>query len=547
MKKIPVIKNEQLTLEVLDLTFEGFGVVKKDGFPIFVENSIPGETVTISVTKVTKRYAYGRIISIENPSPKRVALVDKVGTRIGTMPLQHMAYDLQCEYKQNQVKATLGRVIDLEGVPVLPTLGMENPWHYRNKATIPVQSVKGVLETGFFKRGTHELIPVENFYIQEEALDKAILVIRDLLRHFKIEAYQEANHTGLIRNIMVRQGHYTEELMVVLVTNGTELPFEKDIVNSIVEALPKTVSIVQNINTKQTNVILGSEQRILFGEDLYHDQLLGKTFKISSKSFFQINTKQTEVLYQQAIEMAEVTSDDVVVDAYCGIGSITLKLADKAKFVYGVEIVEDAIIMAKENAKLNHIENVQFEVGEAEKIMPTWVKEGIEIDVLVVDPPRKGLDPLFIDAAIASKPRRIVYVSCNPISLAKDLRSFIDGGYRVEKVQPVDMFPQTTHVETVVLLSKLDSKRHISVELPIDEMDLTSAESNATYNQIQNYILEKFRLKVSTLYIAQVKRKYGLDVRKHYNISKNENQKVLQCPIEKEEAILDALKHFKMM
>ncbi|UPU40279.1 23S rRNA (uracil(1939)-C(5))-methyltransferase RlmD [Erysipelothrix sp. Poltava] len=200
--------------------------------------------------------------------------------------------------------------------------------------------------------------------------------------------------------------------------------------------------------------MLGSEQRILFGEDLYHDQLLGKTFKISSKSFFQINTKQTEVLYQQAIEMAEVTSDDVVVDAYCGIGSITLNLADKAKFVYGVEIVEDAIIMAKENAKLNHIENVQFEVGEAEKIMPTWVKEGIEIDVLVVDPPRKGLDPLFIDAAIASKPRRIVYVSCNPISLAKDLRSFIDGGYRVEKVQPVDMFPQTTHVETIVLLIK---------------------------------------------------------------------------------------------
>lgn len=454
MKKIPVIKNEQLTLEVRDLTFEGFGVVKKDGFPIFVENSIPGETVTISVTKVTKRYAYGRIISIENPSPKRVALVDKVGTRIGTMPLQHMAYDLQCEYKQNQVKATLGRVIDLEGVPVLPTLGMENPWHYRNKATIPVQSVKGVLETGFFKRGTHDLIPIEDYYIQEETLDKAILIIRDLLRQYKITAYDETHHTGLIRNIMVRQGHYTQELMVVLVTNGSKLPFEKEIVNAIVEALPKTVSIVQNINTKQTNVILGSEQRILFGEDLYHDQLLGKTFKISSKSFFQINTKQTEVLYQQAIEMAEVTSDDVVVDAYCGIGSITLNLAEKAKFVYGVEIVEDAITMAKENAKLNHIENVQFEVGEAEKIMPAWVKEGIEIDVLVVDPPRKGLDPVFIEAAITSKPRRIVYVSCNPISLAKDLRSFIDGGYRVEKVQPVDMFPQTTHVETVALLSR---------------------------------------------------------------------------------------------
>lgn len=456
MKKIPVVKNERLTLEVLDLTFEGFGVVKVEGFPIFVENAIPGETITLSVTKVAKRFAYGRIISIDNPSPQRVELVDKVGTRVGTMPLQHMDYELQCAFKQKQVASILGRVIDLTNIEVLPTIGMKQPWHYRNKATIPVQMIDGVLETGFFKRGSHDLVPIENFYIQEEVLDDAILVIRNTLRKFGIQAYDEASHTGLIRNVMVRYGHYTHELMIVLITNGETIPSQDALVNALVEALPQTVSIVQNINMRQTNVILGQEQKILFGEDVYHDQLLGKVFKISSKSFFQVNTLQTEVLYQEAINMAEVSNDDIVVDAYCGIGSITLNLAEKAKFVYGVEIVEDAIRMANENAALNQIENVHFEVGEAEKIMPRWVKEGIEIDVLMVDPPRKGLDHVFIEAAIASQPRRIVYVSCNPMSLAKDLRSFIEGGYVVEKVQPVDMFPQTTHVETVVLMSRVE-------------------------------------------------------------------------------------------
>ena len=407
--------------------------------------------------------------------------------------------------------------------------------------------VDGLLTTGFFKKNSHDLVSMEDFHIQDPEIDRIILVVRDILRKYAIEAYDEEKHTGDLRHIIVRRGLRTSQVMIILVTRTEKFVQKEAVVEQITQQLPEVVSIVQNIQPHQSNVIMGSQKKVLFGEDAFQEALMEFTFTISSRSFFQVNTIQTEVLYHEAIQASGLTGDETVVDAYCGIGTMSLAFAKRAKKVYAMEIVPDAIQMAKENARINKIDNVTFEVGAAEKVMPTWVDSGLQPDVIVVDPPRKGLDGAFIDAAVKTRARKIVYVSCNPATLARDLALFQEKGYQALYAQPVDMFPMTTAIETIVLLSKLDSKKYISVELPIDDMELTSAESKVTYKQIQNYVLEKFGFKVSTLYIAQVNKKHGLEVREHYNISKNENQKVLQCPIEKEKAILDALKHFKML
>ena len=446
-------KNDTYDVEIIDITHEGFGVAKIEGFPIFIENTLPGEKIKMSVTKVLKKFAYGRVINFYETSKHRVEITDKVGTRIGTMPLQHMSYEYQLEFKRKLVHDTLSKMVDISHLEVKPTLGMENPWGYRNKAQIPVREINGILETGFFKRGSHDLIPIENFHIQDPKIDEAIVTVRDILRKHKSVAYDEEAHTGLIRHVIVRRGQITNDMMIILVTNGREFPQGEVIVQDIVGNIDNVVSVVQNINDQKTNTIMGRENNVLYGNDFYTDKLMGKTFSISSQSFYQVNSKQTEVLYQTAIELANVTNKDHVIDAYCGIGSISLNLADHAKHVYAVEIVPDAIVMAKFNAMENGIDNVDFEVGKAEDVMQEWVGDGLNIDVLVVDPPRKGLDDQFIQASIKSNPERIVYVSCNPATLARDLVSYTKAGYQIEAVQPVDMFPQTVHVETVVLLN----------------------------------------------------------------------------------------------
>lgn len=453
-RELPIKNGQIVEVEITDLSHMGLGVAHVDGFPIMIENALPSEQVRVKINHVGKRMGHGEVLELLVESPHRVEIVDTVHLQSGTMPLQHFSYSKQLEFKQNQVKKLLSKVGGLNDVPVFETIGMENPFGYRNKAQIPVREIKGELTTGFYRKGSHDLIPMEDFLIQEPEIDEAIVAVRDILREFGIEPYNEKNHTGDIRHIIVRRGHVTEELMIVLVTRTFSLPHAQEIISAITERLPKVVSIVQNINSEKTNVILGKQAMVRFGQDYYTDELMGHTFKISHQSFYQVNSEQTEKLYSVAVDYADLSGDEKVVDAYSGIGTMTLALAEKAQEVHGVEIVPQAIENAQANAKENGIENVTYEVADAGDWLVKKAKDGLSVDVVVVDPPRKGLAPAFIDAVLTMQPERMVYVSCNPSTLARDLKLLNEGGYTIEKVQPVDMFPQTYHIESVTLLVK---------------------------------------------------------------------------------------------
>lgn len=447
-------KNEWHIGTVEDLTSQGSGVVKIDGFPFFVEGTIPGEKVQIKVMKVKKHYGFARLENVIDSSPDRIEEKDMKGRQIGTMTLQHMSYSSQLNYKQKLVQDAFERLGHFKSIEVLPVLGMDNPWEYRNKAQIPVQIVDGQIETGFYRKKSHQLVPIENFYIQHPHIDEAIIVVRNIIRKYNLSIYDEDTHKGLIRHIIVKRGHHTGQLMVVIVATKNRLGVEENIVNDLTNQLPNMVSLVLNIHPDKGNAILGSKNRVLWGHEYYEDQMLGRTFRISANSFYQVNTAQAEKLYQVAIDAANLSGDDIVLDAYCGIGTITLSLAPHAKKVYAMEIVEEAIEMAEQNAQINQIDNVIFEAGAAEDVLPQWNEEGIILDVAVVDPPRKGLDEEFVHTLIDQAPERIVYVSCNPATCARDCRIFADSGYSIEMIQPVDLFPQTVHVETVVLMSR---------------------------------------------------------------------------------------------
>lgn len=449
----PVSKNKDYTGTIEDLTHEGLGVVKIDNFPIFVEGALPQEEVTFKVVKIGKKFAFGKLLEVITESPDRVEVMDKVYAQTGTMPLQHLSYDAQLRFKKDQVVRVFERIAKLPEVPIADVIGMEDPYGYRNKVQIPVRKIDGKMATGFFRKNSHDLIPLEDFAIQDPKIDEAVVIVRDVLKRYHIKPYDEVNHKGDIRHILIRRGYYTGELMVVLVTRTSDLPREDEIISSLKEKLPELVSLIQNINPEKTNVILGSDHRVLFGEDGYHDTLLGDTYFISHQSFYQINPVQTQQLYQTAIDYAELTGKETVIDAYCGIGTLTLGLAKKAKHVYGLEIVNTAIKNANRNVQVNDVSNVSFKVGAAEELMVEWTDRNEKVDVLVVDPPRKGLAKAFVDAVLTMKPERMVYVSCNPATLARDLKLLHEGGYDVIKAQPVDMFPQTHHVETVVSLS----------------------------------------------------------------------------------------------
>lgn len=449
----PVHKNESYSGKVIDLTYQGMGVIKIDTFPIFLTNALPGEEVDFKVTKVTANYAFGRVIKWNTTSPDRVEVKNKEYTQTGIAPLQHLSYSAQLQFKQHQIAELLQKA-HLE-IPVNETIGMETPYHYRNKAQVPVREVRGQLQTGFYKRGSHQLVPIEDFYIQDSKIDEAIIVVRDLLRKYHIEPYDEQSNQGVVKTVMVRRGYYSHEMMIVIVTRHKRLPMSDQIVAGITAQLPEVKSIVQNINTPNTNVLLGEKNVLLWGSETITDQLLGLDFIISPRSFYQVNPQQTEKLYQLAIEKAGLTDNQTVIDAYCGIGTISLAVAKHAKQVYGVEIVEDAIHDAKKNAKHNGINNVKFVVGKAEEQMATWQADGLKPDVIIVDPPRKGLTNELIEAAAQMGPEKVVYVSCNPATLVRDIQLFADQGYQVkDAITPVDQFPQTTHIESVTVLEK---------------------------------------------------------------------------------------------
>ena len=540
-------KNDIVEVEIVDLTHEGAGVAKVDGFVFFVDNALPGEVIKMRVLKLKKNIGFGKVEEYVTLSPNRNQDIDATYLRSGIADFGHMTYEEQLKFKRKQVVDNLYKTAGISDVEVAETLGMETPYAYRNKAQVPVRRVKGQLETGFYRKNSHDLIPIEDFLIQDKEIDKLIVFVRDLLRRYDLKPYDEKEQTGLIRHLVVRRGHYSGQMMLVFVTTRPKVFRIDQIIAKITEAFPSVVSIIQNINDKNTNAIFGKEFRTLYGQDTITDSMLGNDYEISAQSFYQVNTEMAEKLYQTAIDFSDLNSDSIVIDAYSGIGTIGLSFAKQVKEVYGVEVIETAVEDAKKNAERNGITNAHYVADSAENTMAKWSKDGIKPDIIIVDPPRKGLTESFIKASVAMQPEKITYVSCNPATMARDIKRYQELGYELKKVQPVDLFPQTHHVETVALLSKLDVDKHIDVEIELDELDLTSAESKATYAQIKEYVWNKFELKVPTLYIAQIKRKCGIELREHYSKSKKEKQIIPQCTPEKEEAIMDALRHFKMI
>ncbi len=540
-------KNDIVEVEIVDLTHEGAGVAKVDGLVFFVENALPSEKILMRVLKVNKKIGFGKVEKYLVQSLHRNQDLDLAYLRSGIADLGHLSYPEQLKFKTKQVKDSLYKIAGIADVEVAETLGMEHPVKYRNKAQVPVRRVNGVLETGFFRKNSHNLMPLEDFFIQDPVIDQVVVALRDLLRRFDLKPYDEKEQSGLIRNLVVRRGHYSGQIMVVLVTTRPKVFRVDQLIEQVIKQFPEIVSVMQNINDQNTNAIFGKEWRTLYGQDYITDQMLGNDFQIAGPAFYQVNTEMAEKLYQTAIDFAELKKDDVIIDAYSGIGTIGLSVAKHVKEVYGVELIPEAVENSKKNAQLNNISNAHYVCDTAENAMKNWLKDGIQPTVILVDPPRKGLTESFIKASAQTGADRIAYISCNVATMARDIKLYQELGYELKKVQPVDLFPQTHHIETVALLSKLYVDKHISVEIELDEMDLTSAESKATYAQIKEYVWNKFELKVSTLYIAQIKKKCGIELREHYNKSKKDKQIIPQCTPEKEEAIMDALRHFKMI
>jgi 23S rRNA (uracil1939-C5)-methyltransferase len=446
---LPVKKNDYIDVTFEDITHDGAGVAKVDGYPLFVPNGLPGERAKVKVIKVNKGYGIGRLMELYEKSPYRVEIPSSDANKYGGCQLEHISYEGQLKFKGNQVRQVLTRIGKLENVKVHPIIGMEEPWHYRNKAQVPVGERDGKLIAGFFKPRSHEIVDTNESLIQLPEINEAVQVVKEICSDLQIPAYEEEAHKGVLRHIMARYGKQTGELMVVIITRTAEIPNKSRLVEEVVAKLPKVKSIIHNINSKRTNVILGDKTSVLWGSEVIYDYIGDVKFAISALSFYQVNPVQTKVLYNKALEYAELSGEESVIDAYCGIGTISLFLAQKAKKVFGVEIVPEAIEDAKRNARLNGFANAEFAAGEAEVVIPKWYKEGNKADVLVVDPPRKGCDEALLRTIIEMRPQKVVYVSCNPATLARDLRILEDGGYKTEEVQPVDMFPHTTHCEAV--------------------------------------------------------------------------------------------------
>lgn len=448
-QEIPIQKNDELELAFEDITHDGAGVGKVNGFPIFVPNVLPGERAKVKIIKVKKGYGFGRLQDLLEVSPNRIEPSCPIYKECGGCQLQHMTYESQLHVKQKQVQEVLSRIGHLKDVTVHPVLGMTNPWRYRNKAQVPIGEEEGGLVAGFYQKRSHRIVDMKSCLIQVENNDHIVQGVKEIAQKYGVRAYDEQKHRGTLRHVMVRYGLNTGQAMVVLITKNDQLPNKKNIIDEVHKAFPEVKSIVQNVNPKRTNVIFGDSTKVLWGDEYIYDTIGDIKFAISARSFYQVNPEQTKVLYDKALEYANLNGDEIVMDAYCGIGTISLFLAQKAKQVYGVEIVPEAIEDAERNAELNSISNVEFGVGEAEKVIPNWYKQGIKADIIVVDPPRKGCDEALLQTIIDMKPKKVVYVSCNPGTLARDLRVLEDGGYKTLEVQPVDMFPHTTHVECV--------------------------------------------------------------------------------------------------
>ncbi len=454
---VPVKKGDNIELQIAGLGSSGEGVGRYDGFTVFVHGALPEETVQAEIILVKKNYAIGKLIKIITASPDRVEPVCPVYAECGGCQLQHLSYAGQLRMKQQQVKDALTRIGHLD-TEVLPVIGCSNPWNYRNKMQFPAASgAEGKISIGCYAAATHSVIDTGSCMIQKEANNEVLTTVRKWMQRYSISAYDEKTGKGLVRHVMSRVGVHSGEVMAVLITSAYDIPHKKELVEWLTKYVPNLVSVVQNINKKPTNVVMGSKTRVLYGRTTITDSLGALSFNISAQSFFQVNSEQAEKLYNKALEYAALSGNETVVDVYCGTGTISLYLAKHAGKVYGIEIVAPAIEDAKKNAQDNNCSNAEFILGDAAEKLPQLLAEGVKPDVVVVDPPRAGCEQKVLKAIADVEPQRIVYVSCNPASLARDLAYLSECGYKTMAAQPVDMFPMTSHVETVCLLSKFNN------------------------------------------------------------------------------------------
>ncbi|MBR0349112.1 MAG: 23S rRNA (uracil(1939)-C(5))-methyltransferase RlmD [Clostridia bacterium] len=465
-----------------------------------------------------------------------------VAKKCGGCQLQNMSYPEQLSYKQAKVIRLLGKFCRVNEI-----IGMENPYNYRNKVQAAFGITRGgKIISGVYQSKSHRIVCIDECRLEDKKADEIIVTIRNMMKHYRMIPYNEDTGFGFLRHVLVKRGFTSGEIMVVLVTGTPMFPGKNAFIKELLKKHPEITTIIQNINREHTSLVLGNTEKVLYGKGTIEDTLCGCVFRISAKSFYQINPVQTEKLYSTAIDYAELTGEETVIDAYCGIGTIGIIAAKKAKEVIAVEVNKDAVFDAKNNAKRNDTQNIKFYCDDAGKFMTKMAAEGKSADVVFMDPPRAGSDEAFLSSVVTLNPKKVVYVSCNPETLERDLKYLIRNGYKVKKIQPVDMFPHTSHTETVVLLSQRRPDTHIDIKLDLSELDITSAETKATYQEIKDYVLDKHGLKVSTLYISQVKAKCGIIERENYNKGK-EGHRVPKCPKEKEEAIMDALKHFNMI
>ena len=552
-------KDDCVTLHIEDIGTGGEGIGKADGFTFFVKDAIVGDVIEAKIMKLKKNYGYARLMKVLTPSKDRVEPKCPVARQCGGCQIQEMRYEAQLAFKQKMVQNNLERIGGLSDFEMYPVIGMETPYAYRNKAQFPVGEDKdGNIVIGFYAGRTHHIVEQTDCCIGAPENGEVLRKVKAYMQKNQIRPYNEEHHSGIVRHILIRTGYHTKEIMVCLIVNAAKASCLKN-AEQLTESLREMdgmTSVMVNFNTEKTNVILGKKSEVLWGQPYIEDFIGDVKYQISPQSFFQVNPMQTEKLYAKALEYAGLTGNETVWDLYCGIGTISLFLAKNARKVYGVEIVPQAIEDARNNAKRNGIDNAEFFVGKAEEVVPAFYEKAlkqaqdseagksIRPDVVVVDPPRKGCEEVLLETIVKMQPQRIVYVSCDSATLARDLKFLSANGYTVKKVQPVDQFGHSVHIETVVLLSQLKQKPddYINVTIELDDMDITSAETKATYDEIKKYVAEhNDGMKVSNLYISQVKRKCGIEVGKNYYLPKNEESRQPQCPEDKGRAIVEAL------
>ena len=541
----PLKTGQTLELGIVSLSSEGRGIGRFEGLAVFVPYTLPGDRITAKVIRLQKNFAEAELIELLSPSEYRISPVCPVFGSCGACSLMHAKYSAQLELKRIIVEDAMHRIGGFGNVSVPPVLGMTEPLRYRNKAVFPFGNRNGRVVFGCYGRKSHNLIPIDDCLLQANDTITVMKAICDWANAFGIGAYSP-DSKGILRSAVIRIT--SGGIMVVIVTTGV-LPHRDELVSMLTEALPAVRSIIHNINPDDTNLVMGRKSRTVFGSPTVTDRLCELRFDVSAESFLQVNPSETLKLYSVAIDALDIKPTDSVIDLYCGIGTISLLAAKRAKNVLGIEVVPSAIENAKANAIKNGITNAEFICGAVEDVIPKLMtSEKQNFTSLILDPPRKGADPKAIEAIIASGIPRIAYISCNPATLARDCKLLSSAGYTLEQIRPVDMFPETEHVETVVLLSKgeIDSKK-IRVEFSLEDMDTSGFQQGATYEQIKGRVLEQTGLKVSSLYISQIKRKCGLEVGQSYNLSKKENAKQPQCPPEKEKAIREAMKYFGMI